>query len=186
MTSSGFAVPGKNRDFSMQNSVRFFPHWAPHDPRQVIGFLRLVGTIQANLGHIDHWVEVGGYLGESATLARGMTIMRLDIIEASEPHVRKLRLRFAGMAGINITHARSVDAAAKYADGSVDVVYIDADHSYEAVAADIDAWLPKIRPGGFIAGHDYHDGFPGVKQAVDERLSLWATFCDSSWIARVT
>lgn len=167
------------------NSVRFFPHWSPNDPRQVIGFLRLVGVIQAELGRIDHWVEVGGYLGESATLARGMAVMRLDIIEASEQHVSKLRLRFAGMSGINVTHAQSVDAAAAYQDASIDVVYLDADHSYKAVAADIVAWLPKVRPGGFIAGHDYHNGFLEVKRAVDERLQLLDVFCDSSWLSRV-
>jgi len=37
----------------------------------------------------------------------------------------------------------------------LDFVYIDADHTYEAVKADIAAWWPKVRVGGTIGGHDY-------------------------------
>lgn len=55
--------------------------------------------------------------------------------------------------------------------GKADLVYIDADHSYEAVKADIEAWLPHVKPGGFIAGHDYQpDQQPGVVRAVNELL----------------
>ena len=47
---------------------------------------------------------------------------------------------------------------------------IDGDHAYERVLADIDVYLPLIRPGGVLAGHDYGDEYPGVAQAVDELL----------------
>ncbi len=49
----------------------------------------------------------------------------------------------------------TVEAAKQFEDESLDFVYIDADHKFEAVVADIAAWLPKIRKGGIIAGHDY-------------------------------
>lgn len=50
-----------------------------------------------------------------------------------------------------------------------DLVYIDADHRYHAVKADIKAWFPKVKPGGILAGHDYDArGHPDVKRAVDE------------------
>ncbi len=49
----------------------------------------------------------------------------------------------------------SVEAARDFEDGSLDAVYIDANHRYEFVVADIHAWLPKIRKGGIISGHDY-------------------------------
>jgi len=58
-------------------------------------------------------------------------------------------------------------AAERFADGSVDFVFIDADHEYPSVQADIRAWLPKVRPNGILAGHDYHAG-SGVVRAVDE------------------
>lgn len=61
------------------------------------------------------------------------------------------------------------DAAAKcWSHGDIDLIYIDADHSYKGCLADIEAWLPHVREGGFIVGHDYSSHFPGVKQAVHE------------------
>ena len=65
----------------------------------------------------------------------------------------------------------SWDAAVNFADESIDFVFIDADHSYESVKKDIEAWLPKIRKNGIISGHDYGNGNPSeVKQAVDEKF----------------
>jgi len=53
--------------------------------------------------------------------------------------------------------ATSVSAATsgRFAHGSLDWVYVDADHSYEAVKADIAAWWPLIKSGGILAGHDW-------------------------------
>lgn len=63
----------------------------------------------------------------------------------------------------------SVEAARDFADASIDIVFIDACHEYESVKADIAAWLPKVRPGGIIAGHDYlWRGDNPVKKAVQE------------------
>lgn len=53
-------------------------------------------------------------------------------------------------------------------DNSLDMVYIDACHSYECVKADIEAWVPKLKAGGIVALHDYESSEYGVKQAVTE------------------
>jgi len=60
-----------------------------------------------------------------------------------------------------------------FPDGYFDFVYIDADHTYDMVKNDIQLWLPIVKKGGLIGGHDY--GFPdeicrygGVQKAVDE------------------
>jgi hypothetical protein len=69
----------------------------------------------------------------------------------------------------------SLEGAKLYPDGHFDLVYIDACHDYPAVRDDIAAWLPKVRPGGVLAGHDwqYGDRDPdedtGVRRAVLER-----------------
>lgn len=63
--------------------------------------------------------------------------------------------------------ATTHDASALVADESLDFVFIDADHSYDAVSDDIFKWKPKVRPGGWLGGHDYNKKFPGVVAAVD-------------------
>jgi glycosyltransferase involved in cell wall biosynthesis len=65
----------------------------------------------------------------------------------------------------------SKEAASKIQDESLDFVFIDADHSYTGVLADLKLWASKVRKGGLICGHDYaHPYFPqwGVTQAVNE------------------
>jgi hypothetical protein len=70
-----------------------------------------------------------------------------------------------GVSGFETIQKTSVEAATMFADHSVDVVFIDAEHTYEAVRADIAAWLPKVlTETGIIAGHDYDR--PEVKEAV--------------------
>jgi len=49
-----------------------------------------------------------------------------------------------------------------------DLVFIDAEHSYEAALADITLWTPHVRPGGILCGHDFCEAWPGVKRAVEE------------------
>jgi len=63
----------------------------------------------------------------------------------------------------------SVKAAKKITNKTLDFVYIDANHEYKFVKKDIEAWLPKVKVGGMIAGHDIDR--PGVKQAVKEILN---------------
>jgi predicted O-methyltransferase YrrM len=41
-----------------------------------------------------------------------------------------------------------------FADGSLDMVYIDACHRYDDVLSDLERWWPKVKPGGILAGHD--------------------------------
>lgn len=86
----------------------------------------------------------------------------------------KAAVAFAGKRA-KILRMSSVDAAKTFKGGSLDFVFIDADHSYDGCIEDIRAWLPKIKKGGFISGHDYDNvDFPlfGVKRAVDE--FFWA------------
>ena len=71
---------------------------------------------------------------------------------------------------VHLRQAPSVDAAADWNEGEADFVFLDADHSYEAVHADILAWLPKVSPGGWLAGHDVNAHYPGVERAVRELL----------------
>lgn len=63
--------------------------------------------------------------------------------------------------------SNSSDAAKLFKENSIDVIFIDAGHSYEAVASDIKAWFPKMKKNSIMAGHDY-GSYLGVNKAVDE------------------
>lgn len=96
---------------------------------------------------------------------------RLDLAhqhQLRDDALRRLR-PFPDRAELHIVS--SVDAAAAWPPESVDLVFIDADHSREGCAADIDAWWPIVRPGGWLGGHDYKHSDArfrfGVNLAVD-------------------
>jgi len=66
-------------------------------------------------------------------------------------------------------YKRSEEAGGEIEDGSLDFVYIDADHSYGFVKKDIEIWTKKVKSGGLVGGHDYDPGrFDGVVKAVNE------------------
>jgi hypothetical protein len=62
----------------------------------------------------------------------------------------------------------SVKAASHFDNNFFDFIYIDADHSYEGVKADLNAWYDKCKIGGLFAGHDILTKNTGVKKALDE------------------
>lgn len=77
--------------------------------------------------------------------------------------------------------ATSVEAAARFDDHSLDFVFIDAAHDYDNVRADIEAWRPKVRPNGVLAGHDYCRAWPGVVRAVEAAFRGRARVFGSCW-----
>ncbi len=87
----------------------------------------------------------------------------------------------------------SAKGAQTIEDEMLDFAFIDADHSYPAVSADIKAWSPKVKPGGLLCGHDYanHEYLFGeeVKRAVDEaaKANGWMVELgdDYTWFVRV-
>ena len=85
-----------------------------------------------------------------------------------------------------VVRANSWDAAALHEDGSVFAVWVDGCHTREAVIKDIEAWLPKIRPGGILAGHDLdHNHHPGVRQGLEAVGLRYAKISKTSWIHHV-
>jgi predicted O-methyltransferase YrrM len=143
------------------------------------------------------FVELGAWLGKSsAYLCDKATHQNITIIDswkgspnelttthklATEVNIYDLFLENMGSRKYNVIKGTSKVAAKMFLNESLDVVFIDLDHSYKAVKEDIKLWLPKVKKGGFIAGDDYHEHWKGVIQAVDELLPR-ATFIDDCWI----
>ena len=55
---------------------------------------------------------------------------------------------------VQVIDAPSEEAVNQFADNSLDVVFLDADHRYAWIEADIKRWLPKVKSGGLLCGHD--------------------------------
>jgi predicted O-methyltransferase YrrM len=151
--------------------------WFHHD--------QLFAAIIATLPEGARLVEVGSYKGKSAVFIatqmeaqdRGMSLTCVDHWEGSdEPDhhadedVRSGRLfevfmeNIAGFQNIEVVREASPFAASFFENDSIDFLYLDAAHDRESVAADIEAWWPKVAPGGWMIGDDYL--WPGVKEAV--------------------
>lgn len=108
---------------------------------------------------VDHWMGSQNELDKAHSLAKTEDIYKL-FMENMGNERKFVPLRMS-----------SALAAPHFDDGSCDVVFIDMGHTYEEVKQDIELWLPKVKPGGIIAGHDYHFSWPGVVRAVNEKFT---------------
>lgn len=78
---------------------------------------------------------------------------------------------------VKIYREYSFEAAKLFEENYFDLIYIDADHSFEGCLQDIENWYPKVRKGGFLLGDDYriYEGRrKGVKFGVIEAVNEFA------------
>ncbi len=138
---------------------------------------RLLSREDLTLLMVDSWKAGDG--------TAGLGDFHAELSQSQQDHylgVTRSVTEFAGDRARILVNT-SLEAAMLIPDGTLDFVFIDADHSYEACRADILAWLPKVKPSGFLSGHDYENpNFPqwGVKRAVEEILGpveVGANYC---------
>ena len=140
------------------------------------------------------FVEVGCWFGKSTVYLasriqesrKRITLYAVDTFEGSpdeEPMLAVVRqnngsvfsvfqqnLRDAGVIHlVRPIVSRSFEASSRFVDNSLSFVFIDACHAYDAVRQDILSWLPKVKPGGVLAGHDFGT-YANVARAVGEIL----------------
>lgn len=92
--------------------------------------------------------------------------------------------RVLGLGNVRKLKAFDEDAVLEFSDQSIDFLYIDSIHTYEAVGATIARWIKKMRPGAVVAGHDYcRENWGGVVRAVDDCFGMPdEVFADTSWV----
>jgi len=169
----------KNRMFGYGNNIS---GWMSHGE---VNWLYLMAQIMDNI------VEIGSWMGRSTdALLSGCkgTVWAVDHFKGSPNEDLAERAKTEDIFKIfmdNVGHYKnlkllkmdSLEAAEKFKDKSIDMVFIDGGHEYEEVKVDIEVWLPKVKK--LICGHDYYRG--GVKRAVDEIFGHVNIF-DLIWI----
>ena len=135
---------------------------------------------------MDSVVEVGSWKGRSTTAllegCKGIvtavdnwsghdpsTNGVLEATVAKEDVFQTFCDNTAGYDNLRIVQGNSSECATRVV-GQVDMVFIDAEHTYEGCKADLEAWLPKCRK--VIGIHDYNQSWPGVIKAVNELLGI--------------
>lgn len=129
----------------------------------------LASTLPEQLVLIDPWagkVQSGNQDGNNVVVAD---------LEAVFP---KICEHFSRWSWVKIERGFSTSVLPKYPDHSFDMIYVDGDHSLEGCTKDLELAIKKVKPGGWICGHDYDMNELkaknvycfGVRQAVD-------TFC---------
>lgn len=140
-------------------------------------------------------VEIGSYRGKSAVLLALGSAACAGRVTAIDPHfvgkdtptvqfdsedrrvLREQAERHGVTGRINEMVMTSRDALREWDGRAIDLLWVDGDHSEEAVAFDLTEWGKLVRPGGLIAAHDYArkqdrpQRFLGVKRAWDRLIT---------------
>lgn len=164
----------------------------------------LYRKIISNLTNNSHIVEIGCWKGKSTSFlaveiinsGKNIKLDCIDTWQGSTEHNLTTQHQFDELYNtflsnteavrnvINPIRTTSIDASKLYQDHSLDFVFIDAAHDYENVKLDIQNWLPKVKVGRTIAGHDYAHYCEDVQRAVRDSFPTSKILTDgiASWL----
>ena len=151
------------------------------------------------------FVEIGTFKGQSIMylaerikeLQKHIKLYTIDIFEYAEQQKDDENGRFIGVSFYD-EFLKNIEPLKKYItpikgnshivhdqfkDESIDFLFIDGDHNYDAVMKDLKFWYPKVKNGGIISGHDYMWVDARVKRAVDQFFLFTGVYMDTgdSW-----
>lgn len=140
-----------------------------------------------------YMVEIGSFGGVSAMLFAQYceSVLCVDPYNAySELDAEKIKtaeqffhLFTDNIENIGLLKMTSLEAAKGRINQSFDMVYIDGSHNPIDVEADLRAWIPKIKNGGWICGHDINID---VRLAVEKVIGTnYKTYSDTSWAFQI-
>lgn len=124
---------------------------------------------------VDKWEYVLGYgdkvsNGYASYLGKQIHRHYFDVMHKAMEYGKRVK----------IFKLDSITAAETCENDSFDFVFIDADHRESFVRADIAVWLPKVKPGGLLLGHDIHR--ISVRSAVNSFFDTFKEFDDYVWM----
>jgi predicted O-methyltransferase YrrM len=140
-------------------------HWVESDTAALTELVRYLPP-NAKVVEVGSWVGLGStqvFIRELPHTARltcvdnwrgNPGVEYLETAGRDYDIFKTFRRNTESAANLSVMSLDSVEAAATFADRSLDLVFIDGDHRYSAVKADIAAWLAKVRADGILCGHD--------------------------------
>jgi len=117
------------------------------------------------------YLEIGNHVGGSLLCAYEATRASDSSVNfiAIQPAVTEQLLRnIEAIPHFRLIKSKSDIAKNQIENSSIDLLFIDGDHSYEQCKRDIENYWPKLKEGGVLLGHDYHRNYLGVIRAVNE------------------
>lgn len=145
-------------------------------------------------------IEIGSFIGESTIIFAGhfKEVIAIDpFMDNYDPEDMTCQFKFSEVyeeyktrtspfSNIKTIVKTSDDAVEDLKQDKYDFIYIDGIHQYENVLRDIQTYLPLVKEGGIIGGHDYGGPWKGVEKAVDEVFGKPdKVFKDTSWIKQL-
>jgi len=198
----------------MSNKDKFYvmrDHKLISGLKDLIGYINAVNSTEDM-----HMIEIGSYLGDSTLVfsEHFSSVLAIDpftedydldddtcnyapLSEVYDEFIKRTKDN-PRIHLIRKTSDEAVEAIKKAAIGidprnleeenlrAFDFIYIDGMHTYEQVKKDIQNYLPLLKKGGFIGGHDYAENKRQVMDAVNEQFGAPdAVFHDTSWLKRI-
>jgi predicted O-methyltransferase YrrM len=142
-------------------------------PRPSISFSRLLfgfGGIIAEIGS-----QYGIHAFEILNDLHPSSLYLIDILKDLD----KAKDNLKDFNQVSFITKSSVEASKDFSDNYFDLVYIDAEHTYDSVKEDISVWTPKVKEWGIIAGHDWK--LEEVKNAVKSIRGNAFYFMGDDW-----
>ena len=133
------------------------------------GVLRRTGGTLREYWAIDQWLEL--HSDKAAGKDHGRLAAPRMVQEDWDNLYKNCCKLMTWFPVLRVVRLESTEACKLIPDQYFDFVYIDTSHFYEETKEDILAWLPKVRRGGILGGHDYDTPTKkhfGVRRAVDE------------------
>lgn len=122
-------------------------------------------------------VAIGGWKGRSTAIMAsravkyGGDVYMVNIedylLEDIFPTFKSNMVRLGLWTTIHLLLMESKIAAKIFSDNLLDMVFIDDEHGYSKMVSNITLWLPKLREGGILCGHDCGVYYPDWKVIVD-------------------
>jgi predicted O-methyltransferase YrrM len=146
------------------------------------GLIDLILTMPLELKD-TRMIEIGSHIGESANIF-SLFFKEVYCVDPHDNPETKATFECNTVGrNIRLITGKAEDVCSQFENGDFGFVYIDAVHDYEHVKQDIKNYLPKVKTGGYIGGHDYDN--EGVRLAVVEELGEPDFgFEDTSWMKK--